>query len=290
MWNRREFGVGVGAAIAATRANAAPDAGAQLTALELSIGGRIGVAALDTGTGRRIAHRADERFAMCSTFKWLLAATFLAESDRGSISLDSRLSYRASDLPAHSPVTEAHLSEGWMSIAKLCEATVEMSDNGAGNLLLRRIGGPAGVTAFARAIGDSVTRLDRFELALNENLPGDPRDTTTPNTTIADFQKVLLGTVLKPASRDLLTGWMKNCRTGLERLRAGLPHNWIVADKTGTGTGSGRTSAANDIAVAWPPGRPPILIASYISGSPKPLAALNASHARVGQIVAAALG
>jgi len=130
--------------------------------------------------------------------------------------------------------------------------------------------------------------LDRFEPALNENLPGDPRDTTSPGATISNFQRVLLGRVLKPASRSLLIAWMKNCRTGLDRLRAGLPRRWAVADKTGTGTGSGPTSAVNDIAIAWPPGRPPVLIASYISGSPAPQQMQVAAHARIGRIVAAA--
>jgi beta-lactamase class A len=205
---------------------------------------------------------------MCSTFKWLLAAAVLARSERSSIMLDARISYTAADLPPHSPVTRAHLSEGALSIATLCQAAVEQSDNGAANLLLRQVGGPHSVTEYARSIGDTVTRLDRFEMALNENLPGDPRDTTTPDASVADLRKVLLGDALMPPSRALLMAWMKNCKTGFDRLRAGLPRSWAVADKTGTGTSTGPTSAIDDIAVVWPPGRPPIVIASYISGSP----------------------
>lgn len=295
MFNRREFGIGcVAAAVAGTRAQAqmpAPiDAGSEITRLEHSLGGRIGVAAIDTGSGRRIAHRSGERFAMCSTFKWLLAAAILARTESGSLALESRISFAAKDLPAHSPVTHAFLAAGAMTVAQLCAAAVELSDNGAANLLLRKIGGPDAISDYARSIGDGVTRLDRLEPALNENRPGDPRDTTTPDACVADMGAVLLGNALSPGSRDQLIAWMKNCRTGLDRLRAGLPSDWTVADKTGTGTGSGRASAANDIAVAWPPGRPPILIASYISGSSQPMTRQNAAHAQVARIVAAALG
>jgi beta-lactamase class A len=144
------------------------------------------------------------------------------------------------------------------------------------------------VTAYVRSIGDSVTRLDRTELALNQNLAGDPRDTTTPNAMATDLRRILSGDALRPRSRERLIDWMKNCNTGLDRLRAGLPRSWTVADKTGTGTGAGPTSAANDVAIAWPRSRPPILIASYISGSPAPVVKQSAAHARVGRIVAAA--
>jgi len=289
MLNRRGFGLAcVAVGLAGTRAFAEPQPAAGIAALELSLGGRIGVSALDTGLGRRIDHRGDERFAMCSTFKWLLAAALLARVDQGTLALLQRIPYTAGDLLSHSPVTRAHLGEGAMDLEGLCAAVVEESDNGAANVLLRTAGGPASVTGYVRSIGDSLTRLDRTEPALNENLPGDPRDTTTPNAMVADVQVVLLGTKLNPVSRERLIGWMKNCRTGLDRLRAGLPQNWSVADKTGTGTGSGPTSAANDVAIAWPAGRPPIVIASYISGSPAPLDRQSAAHAQIAQIVAAA--
>lgn len=290
MLNRRRFGLAcVAMGILGARAQAESDPAAQIAAVEASLGGRIGVAALETGSGRRIDHRGGERFAMCSTFKWLLAATVLSRAEEGTLALAQRIAYTARDLPSHSPVTGAHLRDG-MDIEALCAAVVEESDNGAANLLLRTIGGPASVTAYARSIGDSLTRLDRTELALNENRPGDPRDTTTPAAMVADLQNVLLGTELKLSSRERLIAWMKNCQTGLDRLRAGLPRDWIVADKTGTGTGSGAMAAANDVAIAWPPGRPPILIASYISGSPAPLAEQSAAHARIGRIVGAAFG
>lgn len=290
-WNRREFGYGcTSVSIVGVRASAATDPVAQLTTLERALGGRIGLAAVDIGSGRRIAHRADERFVMCSTFKWLLAAAVLTRSDHGAITLDARIPYTAADLLPHSPVTSAHLSEGAMSVATLCQAAVELSDNGAANLLLRQIGGPAGVTDYARSIGDPITRLDRFEPDLNQNLPGDPRDTTTPGASIADLRKVLLGDALAPPSRARLVAWMKNCQTGFHRLRAGLPRSWVVADKTGTGTGTGPTSAINDIGVAWPPGKPPVVIASYISGSSQPEARQSAAHAQIARVVADAFG
>jgi beta-lactamase class A len=288
MLTRRHFSVAcIAAGLVGARAEASTDPSSEIAALEAALGGRIGVSALDTGSGRRIVHRGDERFAMCSTFKWLLAAAVLARAEQGTIGLDHRIAYTARDLPSHSPVTRQHLGEGAIAIEALCTAVVEESDNGAANLLLRAIGGPASVTAYVRSIGDSVTRLDRTELALNQNLPGDPRDTTTPNAMATDLRRILNGDALRPDSRARLVDWMKNCRTGLDRLRAGLPPTWTVADKTGTGTGSGSTSAANDVAIVWPPKRPAIMIASYISSSPAPLEKQNAVHARIGHIVAA---
>lgn len=289
MLNRREFGIAcVVASVVGGRADAYSAPSAQIAALEASLGGRIGVSALDSGSGRRIDHRGDERFAMCSTFKWLLVATVLARTDEGALALSQSISYTADDLPSHSPITRVHLGQGAMDVEALCTAAVEESDNGAANLLLRTIGGPASVTEYARSIGDPLTRLDRTELSLNENRPGDQRDTTTPNAAVADLHRVLLADALRPRSRERLIGWMRNCQTGLDRLRAGLPPGWVVADKTGTGTGTGATSAANDIAVAWPPGHPPIVIASYISGSLAPLEKQSAAHARIGRIVGTA--
>jgi beta-lactamase class A len=288
IWQRRSVLV-CGAAVlvaAPFAARAARTPQVRFAALEKSLRGRIGVAALDTGSGAKIFWRSEERFAMCSTFKWFLAAAVLARCEHHQLALDRRLSFAPGDLKLpHSPVSTTHLREGGMQVAALCAAAVETSDNLAANTLLGNIGGPPALTAWLRGIGDSVTRLDRYELALNENLPGDPRDTTTPEAMIATMRRVLLGDVLTPNSRALLIGWMRDCKTGLDRLRAGLPPIWVVADKTGTGTGSGPTGEINDLAVAWPPHRPPILIASYISGSPAPLAEQNATHARIARIV-----
>ena len=286
MWRRRDVMLAAGATVVGTLARARSLEPNPIAAIEKALGGRIGVAALDTHSGARLVWRGYERFAMCSTFKWLLAAAVLAKSDNGQLHLDRRIAYTTADLLHHSPVTQAHLHEGSMTIKALCAAAVEESDNGAANMLLRFVGGPPAVTAYVRGIGDAFTRLDRVEPALNENLPGDPRDTTTPDAQIATMNRVLLGRALAPPSRAMLISWMKNCRTGLDRLRAGLPKNWTVADKTGTGTGSGTTSAANDVAVGWPSGRAPLLVASYISGSTAPLEKQNAAHAAIGRIVA----
>jgi beta-lactamase class A len=165
----------------------------------------------------------------------------------------------------------------------LCEAAVEVSDNTAANVLLRFIGGPQALTHYFRRIGDSVTRLDRYEPGLNSNLPGDPRDTSTPEAMIATMQSLLIGNALSPASRQTLIGWLRNSRTGLHRLRAGLPRNWTVGDKTGTGS----NGAVNDSAIVWPPRRSPLLMAAYLSDSQAPADALEAAHAHMGRIIAA---
>jgi beta-lactamase class A len=265
-------------------AAAQPGTGAPFAEIEAGIGARLGVTAVDTRNGARLSWRGDERFAMCSSFKWVLAAAILARADRGEIMLDRRVSYSRADMLPHSPVTAGHLEEGGLPVEALCAAIVEVSDNTAANALLKLIGGPAELTAYLRRSGDSETRLDRMEPALNSNLPGDPRDTTTPNAMAATMNRLLLGGALSPAARTRLIGWMKDCRTGRARIRAGLPADWVAGDKTGTGD----NGAVIDDAIVWPPGRPPILIASHLSGSPASIDALEAAHARLGGIVAAA--
>jgi len=252
--------------------------------IEARVGGRIGVAAIDTGTGARLAHHGDDRFAMCSTFKWMLAAAVLARGDRGGGMLEQRLSYGRSDMLAHSPVTEEHLADGSMAIVELCKAAVETSDNTAANTLLKFIGGPAAFTHYLRSIGDRTTRLDRMEPELNSNEAGDPRDTTTPNAMIATMQTLLVGNSLSAGSRDRLLGWMKDCQTGLKRLRGGLPPTWTAGDKTGTG----ERGAVNDNAIVWPPGRAPILIAAYSSDSRASIETLEGAQAEMGRLVMAA--
>jgi beta-lactamase class A len=252
--------------------------------IEAALGGRIGVAAVDTRNGARLAHRGGERFAMCSTFKWLLAAAVLARVDHDAAHLEQQLSYSQKDLVNYSPVTELHLAAGSLSIRELCQAAVEVSDNTAANTLLKYLGGPGALTAYARQLGDPITRLDRIETSLNTNLPGDPRDTSTPDAMTATMRKVLVGDALSPTSRGALLDWLKHCQTGLHRLRAGLPRDWVVGDKTGTGD----NGAANDLAIIWPPRRPPILMVAYCDAAAAAPAALDAAHARIGRVVAAA--
>ncbi|WP_129642293.1 class A beta-lactamase [Peristeroidobacter agariperforans] len=249
----------------------------RLTAIRSRIGGRLGAYVLDTHTGRRFGLDYDERFAMASTFKWLLAAAVLAKVERAELRLEQRVSFAEKDLLAHAPVTSKHLRQSSLTLRELCAAVVEVSDNTAANLLLRLIEGPEGLTKFARASGDEMTRLDRTELALNSNLPGDPRDTTTPRAMVGSMERVLLGTVLSEPSRQILIQWMINSSTGLQRIRAGLPAHWKVGDKTGTGA----SGAVNDLAMVWPPGRKPILMAVYMSESTETVETLSAAHAQV---------
>lgn len=270
------------ASMSAWTANPAPStASTKFKTLEENSGGRIGVAALDTGTGRRLDYRSTERFAMCSTFKLVLAAAVLARVDAQKESLDRRVAYKTADLLDYAPVTKRHVKEGFMTVGALCAAAVEESDNAAANLLLRDMGGPESLTRFVRSLGDSVTRLDRNEPSLNTNEPGDPRDTTSPAAMVETVRRLLLGDALSPLSRKELETWLVACTTGKERLRAGMPPSWRVGDKTGTGA----NGAANDVAIVWPPNRAPILVAVYCSGSALPHQELNAVLADVGRIV-----
>jgi beta-lactamase class A len=255
--------VAVSAAVAVTPAFAKSN---PFAALESKHGGRLGVAALDTVSGKRLAYRANERFPMCSTFKLLLVGLVLHRIDARKESLERRIAYTARLFPPgefYVPVTRAHLAQGGMSVERLCAAAIEWSDNGAANLLMEQVGGPPAVTAYVRGLGDPVTRLDRVEPALNTAIPGDPRDTTTPEAMLRDLQHLALGDALLPGSRARLVGWLKGCRTAGGRIPAGLPKGWISGDKTG----SGANNTANDVAIVWPPGRAPILIAAYYTGS-----------------------
>ena len=243
---------------------AAPAAGlagavAELKALEAASGGRLGVAALDTGSGAYLAHRADERFPFCSSFKTMLAAAVLARSTREPGLLERRIRYGKADMAPHAPVTEQHIGDG-MTVRELCDAVVRYSDNPAANLLMKLMGGPKAVTAFARSIGDKMFRLDRWETALNSSIPGDPRDTTSPAAMMRSLQALALGKALPDKERELLVDWHKRNTTGDTRIRAGVPAGWIVGDKTGT---SGAHGSTIDIGVAWPPGRAPIVLALY---------------------------
>jgi len=233
-----------------------------LAEIEAKVGGRLGVAALDVASGRRLAWRADERFPMCSTFKAMAVAAVLKRVEAGQEQLDRFVRYTAADLLSYAPVTRPHVAEGGMKLADLCAAAVELSDNTAANLILASIGGPAGWTRFVRSLGDGQSRLDRNEPTLNTCIPGDPRDTTTPASMVGDLKGALLEGALAPASRHLMKTWMIAAQTGLTKLRVGLPSSWQVGDKTGNNGGG----TSNDIAVAWAPGGP-IVIACYLTGA-----------------------
>lgn len=255
----------------------------RLMALERRHGGRLGVAILDTGNGQRIAYRADERFMMCSTFKLLAASAVLVRVDQGLEKLDRRVVFGNEVLLSYAPTTSLHVGGQGMTVAELCEAAITVSDNTAANLLLSSLGGPAAITAFARHMGDDVTRLDRTEPELNVSSLGDERDTTTPNAMLADLQRLLLGDVLSKASRDQLATWLRATSTGKDTLRAGLPAGWTIGDKTGSGNHGER----NDVAIVWPPNRKPLLIAAYYVNPHTDDIGRNRVLAEVGRIAAA---
>jgi beta-lactamase class A len=253
--------------------------------LEETNGGRLGVVVLDIATGENSGYRADEWFPMCSTFKFLLASAILQRVDAHEETLDRHVAIPSNPLLFNSPLTEPHAG-GTMTVSALCHATLTRSDNTAANVLLEAIGGPAGITRFSRSLGDTVTRLDRTETSLNESLAGDPRDSTSPAAMVGDLKSVLLGNALSPRSRNQLTLWMEANVTGLDRLRAKLPASWRAADKTG----ANGVHTSNDIAVLWPPGMPPIIVAAYITQCTGPESKRAAMLAKIGELVARSLG
>lgn len=228
--------------------------------LEQAVAGRLGVAVLDTGTGNTWGYRQDERFALCSTFKWLAASLVLSRVDAGQEQLQRLVRFDAGQLVANSPTTRQKVAQG-MTVGELCEAAVTLSDNTAGNLLVAASGGPPAVTAHARSLGDAQTRLDRIEPGLNEGTPGDPRDTTTPGAMVQALRSAALGNALSPASRQQLVTWLRATQTGVHRFRAGLPAGWTLGSKTGTG----ERGTTNEVALVWPPGRPPLVVAAYLT-------------------------
>ncbi|MCX2968377.1 MULTISPECIES: class A beta-lactamase [Streptomyces] len=216
--------------------------------LERRYGARLGVYAVNHRTGERIGHRQGERFAMCSTFKTYAAGALLREHAPDGAFFARPVAIGAGDILPHSPVTRERVGQA-MTVAELCEAAVTVSDNAAANHLLALLGGPAGVTRFARAIGDEVTRLDRREPELNSAEPGDERDTTTPAAIAEGYRAMVLGPALPAAGRERVTAWLRATTTGTRRIRAGLPPSWATGDKTG----SGRYGTLNDVAVTWAP-------------------------------------
>lgn len=257
----------------------------KIAGIEKGIGVRLGVAALDTETGRKVGYRASERFAMCSTFKLLLAACVLGRVDGGAEHLERRISYGEKDLLEYAPVTRSNLKAGSMTVEELCAAAVEWSDNTAANLLLAQVDGPAGLTAYIRSLGDQVTRLDRVEVDLNSAVPGDPRDTTSPAAMMGSMQKVLTGKALSERSRAQLTSWLEQSTTGTKRLRAGIPKDWRAGDKTGTG----ENGAIGDVGIFWPPRRKPILIAAYVMEGNAPREQREQAIATGGRLVSEAI-
>ena len=267
---------------------------AALADLEARAGGRLGVTAVNLQTGKRLSYRGDERFAMCSSFKWLLGVYYAykmldnwsIEDDALKESWDRFIPYSSADLVTYSPVTEPRLADGGMTLGELCEAVIATSDNTAANVLLRDMGGPDALTAFIRSRGDEVTRLDRWEPELNVWKPGDERDTTTPNSMTFLMSDLLLGR--REARNDVrqVHDWMIGAETGLKRLRAGISDEYVVGDKTGT------NSSDHNVDVAFVRTYPvfkgmigPVAIASYYNTETPQSAEADAVHAEVGRIV-----
>jgi beta-lactamase class A len=256
--------------------------------IETQAAGRLGTYVLDLSGRQGFGWREHERFAHCSSFKLSLAAMMLAGAERGEIDPAEMLRWSADDLLGHSPVTARHLTDG-LSVRDLAHATLVTSDNTAANVLLRRFGGPAQLTRFWRALGDTASRLDRYEPDLNETPPGTALDTTTPAAMAMTVARLLLGDRLSPESRATLKAWMIETKTGRDRIRAGFPPAWVAGDKTGTGLGAQRQTYV-DLAFGGPPGAPPLIVVAYFEPaspteamSPVALAAL----ADVGRLAAA---
>ncbi|MBW0114083.1 class A beta-lactamase [Pseudonocardia abyssalis] len=289
---RRTFLLGLGAALVGCGAPTAPTAPTPLpvevdnglAALEQRFGGRLGVHAVDTGSGAVVSHRGDERFLLASTSKAFIAAAVLQRAADDPTLLDRVITYEPSVLIANSPITEQSLA---MTVADLCAAAITYSDNAAANLLFDVLGGPPAVTTFVRGIGDGVTRFDRPETELNISAgPDDERDTTTPSAVVRSLQAVTLGDGLAPAGRDRLTGWLLANTTGEKTIRAGAPAGWRVGDKTGTGFQGER----NDIGVLYPPDRAPIVLAVYTAPADPNADPSDATIAEATRAVVAALG
>ena len=265
---RREFLIAAAAALLASNRPLAAatarryDAASRLAALETGQA-RLGVCLLDTASVEYTGRRVDERFAMCSTFKLPMVAAVLRDADQGRLDLDEVVRYSSADLLPWAPVTGPNVGKGGLTILELAQAAQEQSDGVAANLLVRRLGGPAAVTAKFREMGDPVSRLDRYEPVLGLVLSADMRDTTTPQAMANLVRDITTGDLLKPESRDRLLGWMENTKTGSKRLRDGLPPDWRTGDKTGTGRAEGTTNKCNDVAITFPPGHSPIVIAAY---------------------------
>lgn len=266
---------------------AAPSLGAEtpvaaISDYERGSGGHIGLYAENTKTGRKLSWRADERFVMCSTFKASLAACILLRVDRGQEDLEQLIHYGTADMQdSYAPVARQNLARGSLSVKEMCRAAVEQSDNVCANLLLTRVGGPPALTAFWGSIGDHETRLDDTEPLLNRTPPGRVENTTTPTAMANTLRRLVLGQILSQASRSLLTEWLVGCQTGANRLRAGLPGNWVIGDKTG----SNGKDAAGDIAVVWPKPEVPILICVYTRGGSPSSQQLDAAFAGIGRLV-----
>jgi beta-lactamase class A len=278
---------GAGFSLPKPAAAFAPSLQNDLATIEAQSGGRLGVAVLDTASLARVDHRGNERFPLCSTFKVLAVSAVLKRVEAGREHLDRQFVIKHSDLIAYSPVLKDRIGDT-VTLGDLCAAAMTESDNTAADLVLKSLGGPAAVTAYARTIGDTITHLDNSEPLLNHAKPAGlaKSDTTSPTAMVNDLQALVLGDALAPSSRDQLKGWLLGCKTGDKRLRAGLPDGWQCGDKTGSDESHGST---NDIGVLWPPQRPPVIVAVYLTQTKAKYEDREAALAGVARAVVAAL-
>ncbi|MFC7367147.1 class A beta-lactamase [Vreelandella zhaodongensis] len=249
--------------------------------IESQLDARVGFAAHDLETGQRWEYNADQLFAMSSTFKTLACASLLQRVDEGSEQLERRVEVTASDLVTYSPVTEAYADNREISLFELCEATMTTSDNTAANLILQAVGGPQAVTEFVRELGDSVTRLDRWETELNEAVPSDERDTTTPNAMVNNLEKLVVGNMLAPPSKKQLREWLVNNEVADGLFRSQMPEEWVIGDRTGAGGFGSRAITA----VIWPTQREPIIVAFYITETTASFEDRNTAIAELGGVI-----
>lgn len=249
-----------------------------IRAAEARLDARVGAAILDTGSGRSWDHRPDERFPMASTSKVLACAALLKS---GPKLMERQATILESELQSYSPITKTLVGQQ-VSASDLCAITMRTSDNTAVNKVLEILGGPEAVTSFVRNMGDRVTRLDRNEPSLNEGRPGDPRDTTTPRAMADTLRELVLGSALDAQARDQLTEWLRNNEVGGPLLRAGIPADWGIADRTGAG-GFGTRGV---VAIMWPPGHAPVVAAIYVTETEAPMEERNAAISDIGKAIA----
>ncbi|MGY0216369.1 class A beta-lactamase [Endozoicomonadaceae bacterium StTr2] len=251
-----------------------------IVGIEKALSARVGVTVLDTGNNRVWNYKGNEKFPMASTFKTVACAKLLSDADSGKTALDSTVTVRQKDIVTYSPVTEKYIGKK-LSLREVCSATMLTSDNTAANIVLNAVGGPAAVTTFFQAAGDNTSRLDRFEPQLNEGVPGDERDTTTPNAIAHTLNTLLFGNVLSTDSRQQLKAWMVNNQVTGNLLRSVLPEGWRIADRSGAGGYGTR----NITAVVWPQDQPPVIISIYLSQTQASFAERNEAIVRIGRSI-----
>lgn len=248
---------------------------------EKTLKARIGLSIINTADGKLISYRGDERFPLNSTHKALTCAALLKLVDEQKLKLTETVSFDQSRLVSYSPITEKHVTPDSMSWQDVCSASVSYSDNTAANLVFEKLGGPEKATQFLRKAGDQVSRMDRTEPEINDVAAGELRDTTTPEAIVKTLQKLLIGDVLSPESREQLKQWMVNDQVANDLLRSQLPQGWTIADKTGSGNDGSRSI----ISVIWPEYGDPLIVTIYITQTSSTVAESNKAIARIGKVM-----